>query len=97
MALMLPGLAKTNMGEANRSPCEQSCKTRKSEKPVENFYSGGSLLNISQGSGREVNEDRRKRPTRLIDVSENLRSIALSMWESASSPHFARLTISNMA
>jgi len=66
------------MGETNRSPCEQSGKTGKGEKPVEDFYSGGSLLNVSQSSRGKVNEDRRKRSARLVDVSEDLGSIALS-------------------
>ena len=77
MAVILPSVSETNVSETDGAPGEESGKTGKSEKPIEDDGSLGAQVYESKKTEGDDEDGGPERTTGLIDVAEQSWSITL--------------------
>lgn len=77
VAVVGPGLAKSDVGVANGAPGEESSKTGKLEEPAEDGLAGGNQVHVAKGAADENGSDRKQGTAGSVNVGEDLGSVAL--------------------
>lgn len=77
MAVVMPCLAESDVSEADRTPGEESSKTRKGKQPIEDDWATGSETDECDKAAEDNNDNRRQRTTGFVDIREQFRSITL--------------------
>lgn len=75
--MILPGLAESNVGKADGAPSEESGQAGNGKKPVEDNGTGGIQADIGDEAEQDEEDDGGQGAARLVDVGEELGSIAL--------------------
>lgn len=75
--MVLPGFAESNVGKADGAPSEESGQAGDGKKPVEDDGTGGIQADIGDEAEQNEEDDGGQGAARLVDVGEELRSIAL--------------------
>lgn len=75
--MVLPGLAESNVGKADRAPGEESGQAGNGKKPVKDNGTGGIQADIGDEAEQDEEDDGGQGTARLVDVGEELGSIAL--------------------
>jgi len=77
VALSLPSLAESDVGEADTAPCEDGTETRKGQHPVESVGLLARTSKESEKSENGSNADGNYGTTLTVNVSENLGGLTL--------------------
>lgn len=75
--MVLPGFAETNVGKADGAPSEESSQTGDGKKPVEDNGAGSVQADVGDEAEQDEDNDGGQGAARLVDVGEELGSIAL--------------------
>lgn len=77
VAVILPGRAEADMGQADGAPGEESGQTGQSLEPVEHLRTVVVDVDIAEASKQQQDDHGEQRATRAIDIGEDLGSVAL--------------------
>jgi hypothetical protein len=77
VAVEFPGRSETDVGQADRSPGEEGSEARERKEPAEHNVALGVKSDIGESTAEKVDDDRGERATRLVNIAEDLGSIAL--------------------
>ena len=77
VALLLPGVAEADVGEADGAPGEERGETGQGQKPVEHGRAVGVEVDVGEGAKGEEEGDRQQRAAGAVDVAEALGRVAL--------------------
>lgn len=77
VAVVSPGLAETNVGQADGSPGEESGKTRERDEPSEDDFTTGSQVHVGKSAHEQDGANRHQGTARAVNVGEDLGSVAL--------------------
>jgi len=72
-----PGLAETNVGQADGAPGEEGSETGKGNEPVKDGRTSGSQVHVGKRTPHEDEENGPERTTGTVDVGEHLGGITL--------------------